>query len=269
MRKAWIKDFEERNIFPTITGKHLHDHQPTQNSGSYPIDEIFASSTLQVEAAGYMEFGHGKSDHRPIWVNFTRESFLGAKLQKLQSFEARKLKMIDPRVVERYNQLLEERLMKHGVYHRTHQLLMQFSTPMTEDQIREFEKLDKIRTSAMRYAERNCRKLKTGAKKWSPKFQKARDKIKYLALTMSKNLNRKVGARVLIRLAKKVQMNASEWSIDEIQTELKTAYKEYKKIKAKDEEHRMAYMEKLAEAYEQQKQGKENWGKGTKGAGTK
>ena len=81
-----------------------------------------------------MEFGYARSDHRPIWVDFTQESFLGSKLPTLTSFAARKLKMLDPRVVERYNQFLEERLMKHGVYHRTHRLLMQFKSPLTEEQ---------------------------------------------------------------------------------------------------------------------------------------
>lgn len=94
-----------------------------------------------------------------------------------------------------------------------------------------FEKLDKIRISAMRYAEKNCRKLKTGAKKWSLKLQRARDKIKYLALSISKKSNRKVGTRLLIRLSKKTQMNVAEWKKEEIETELTIAYKEYKKIK--------------------------------------
>ena len=80
-----------------------------------------------------------------------------------------------------------------------------FNSPHTEDQKEEFEKLDKIRISAMRYTEKNCRKLETGAKKWSPKLQKARDKIKYLALSISEKSNRKVGARLLMRLAKKSQ----------------------------------------------------------------
>ena len=178
-----------------------------------------------------MEFGYARSDHRPIWVDFTQESFLGSKLPTLTSFAARKLKMLDPRVVERYNQFLEERLMKHGVYHRTHRLLMQFKSPLTEEQKKEFEKLDKIRISAMRYAEKNCRKLKTGAKKWSLKLQRARDKIKYLALSISKKSNRKEGTRLLIRLSKKTQMNVAEWKKEEIETELTIAYKEYKKIK--------------------------------------
>ena len=83
----------------------------------------------------------------------------------------------------------------------------------------------------MRYAEKNCRKLKTGAKKWSLKLQRARDKINYLALSISKKSNRKEGTRLLIRLSKKTQMNVAEWKKEEIETELTIAYKEYKKIK--------------------------------------
>ena len=58
-----------------------------------------------------------------------------------------------------------------------------------------------------------------------------------------------------MRLAKKSQMNVTEWTKAEIESELSTAYKEYKKIKAKHVEHREAYMEQLAEVYEAQKKG--------------
>ena len=102
------------------------------------------------------------SNHRPIWVEVTKDSFLGCKLPPLISPSARRLRTNNPRIVEKYNKELYNHLDAHGVFHRTHRLLMRFSTPMTEQQIREFEKLDKIRNLAMIRAERKCRNLKMG-----------------------------------------------------------------------------------------------------------
>ena len=142
-----------------------------------PIDEIFISSTLQIKAAGFLEFGHSQSDHRPVWIEVTKDSFLGCKLPQLTSPLARRLRTNDPRIVEKYNKELYNQLDQHGVFHRIHRLLMRFSTPMTNQQITEFEKFDKIRNLAMIRAERKCRNLKMGNIKWSPKLKTARDLI--------------------------------------------------------------------------------------------
>lgn len=256
VRMDWIQPFTERQLIPAITHRHPDDYQPTCNKGSKPIDEIFHSSSIKIKAAGYLEFGHGKSDHRPIWVDFDHQTFLGSNLPPIPSFDARKLKMIDPRVVEKYNQLLEERLHKHGVFHRAHRLLLQFQVPLTKEQQEEFEKLDRIRVAAMKYAEKNCRKLRTGAVKWSPELQQARDKIKYVALSISKKLKRKVGARVLIRLSEKTSLNTTNMSLEDMKAKLKVLYIEYKAIKKKAAEKRTEYLTSLAEAYEERNMGK-------------
>ena len=155
--KDWIEEFKKRQLLPAITGKHQNEEvQATYNDGSYPIDEIFASSTLAIENAGYLEFGQGQSDHRPIWVDFSQHSFLGTKLPPLTRHNARKLKTTDPRTVDKYNEVLEAIFTKHDVYHRTHRLLNSFSNPLTNEQAKEFEKLDRIRIAAMKTAERNA-----------------------------------------------------------------------------------------------------------------
>ena len=248
--KKWTKEFTKRLLLPVVTGKHKDNIPSTHNNGSYAIDEIFASATLGVKSAGFLEFGYSKSDHRPIWVDFTKESFLGCKLPKLEGFSARRLKTTDPRVVQKYNKTLEAELKKHGVYHRTHRLLMNFSSPLTKQQIKELEKLDRTRIAAMRKAERRCRKLKMGKVKWSPELQEVRDKIHYLRLCISRKTGRKVGARLLIRLSKKVQFNTACWSMKELKDRLDAEYKNYKALKKKAGELRQAHMESLAEALE-------------------
>ena len=54
-----------------------------------------------------MEHGRVNSDHRPIWVEITKDSFLGQNPLPLSSYQARRLRVQDPRTVAKYNFLLE------------------------------------------------------------------------------------------------------------------------------------------------------------------
>ena len=59
-----------------------------------------------------------------------------------------------------------------------------------------------------------------GGVKWSPELQLARDTITYFALSISRRLNRKVGARLLIKLSKKVKYDAVNLTMEELQQKL-------------------------------------------------
>ena len=208
--KKFLQPFLDRDLYPAIQQLHGTDLPPTYNRGSKPIDEIFCSSTLQITKAGYTEFGNTKGDHRALWIDLTKSSALGTKLPIPAQAQAKRLRCKDPRIVQKYNYVLQEELQKHGVYHRTHRLLQSFHTPLTPWEQREFEKLDKIREKAMKKAERQCRKLRMGKYQWSPALQKIRDKLQYLNLSLSRKRNCHVGARVLINLSKKTNLNVTD-----------------------------------------------------------
>lgn len=55
--KPWIGEFKKRLLLPVITEKNKVDIPSTHNNGSYAIDEVFASATLGIKAAGFLEFG--------------------------------------------------------------------------------------------------------------------------------------------------------------------------------------------------------------------
>ena len=46
--------------------KNKASTQPTYQRGSEPIDGIFVSANIEVEASGYLPFGDAPSDHRVI-----------------------------------------------------------------------------------------------------------------------------------------------------------------------------------------------------------
>ena len=94
-----LDNFQRRILFPVITSNHKQTAPETYNGGSRPIDEFFASPTLNISACGYMEHGRVNSDHRPIWVEITKDSFLGQNPPPLSSYQARRLRVQDPRTV--------------------------------------------------------------------------------------------------------------------------------------------------------------------------
>ena len=94
--KQIIAEFEERHMYPVITGTHGINGPATYNKGSYPIDEIFATPTLSIHACGYLEHGLNNSDHRPIWIELDKEEILGTIPPPLIKSQARRLQMRDP-----------------------------------------------------------------------------------------------------------------------------------------------------------------------------
>jgi exonuclease III len=175
--EKFLHQFRNRSLVASITNRHGNRGPETYSGGSKPIDEIFCSTTLQVTSAGYLAHGQSTGDHRSIWVDLTKSSALGNNMQKLPTYNACRLKCQDPRVVSRYNTILEKYLTKHGAYNRLYELYKNFDTPLSNFQQIEYEKLDRLREKGMVLAEKKCRKLRLGQIKWSPILQQAHTTI--------------------------------------------------------------------------------------------
>ena len=255
-KEKFLEEFTKRNLIPVISSKFGNNLPPTHNNGSYPIDEIFASSTLKVEAAGYLEHGSNLSDHRPLWVDFSRNTFLGLKATLNPTFATRRLKTNDPRVVDKYLFFLTEELKINNVKHRTEVLHSVISSPMTAEQQQEYEELDQLRHEAARIAEKKCRRLKMGHVRWSPTLQNARDRIYYFSLTKRKKLGRKVSTCILYRLSKKTGCIGSHMTIEELDVEIKNAYVYYRTLKKQNYKLREEFLDELAAVLEKRGKGK-------------
>ena len=254
-KRNFLEKLKQRNLWPAITGMHGTEGPGTFHNGSVPIDEIFISPSLKITGCGYMEHGINIGDHRPIWIDISKSSALGSSLPPIPSFQARRLKCNDPKVVEKYSQRLEEQLRKNKVFSKLKTIFENFTVPLTEEQEFMMEELDEIREQAMLWAEKKCRKLRMGGRAWSPELQVAMDKIKYIKLTISKKKGRRVGARLMIRLSRKLGMNKNSMAIPNLVKELNIVYEEYKELKGKDRELRNSYLEQLAETMEQYGEG--------------
>ena len=85
MCKAWLRR----------SSKHI---SAVKNSS---IDGIFVSPHLWATAAGYLSFGKLMGDHRGLWMDLPVELLFGYNHPSSNFARARRLKLSDPRVVER------------------------------------------------------------------------------------------------------------------------------------------------------------------------
>ena len=257
-KDSFLEPFKNRNLIPIMSTKFGKSLPATHNNGSYAIDEIFVSTTVSVQSAGYLEHGSSLSDHCPLWIDVTKDSIIGVKAKLKPTYATRKLKTSDPRVVSRYLTKLEELLHSNNVFIRTNILVDSIGSnnQLTATQIQEFEELDNIRHKAMKEAEKQCRKIKVGAIKWCPKIQMVRDKIEYLSLSKRQKLGRKVGTKILYRLSKKVSFIAENMSVETIEEELNETFKQYRVLKKKQIQLREDFITSLASALEKKGKGK-------------
>ena len=206
---------------------HGKDAPETSQRGSHPIDEIFVSTGINVKRGGFLEHAHLPTDHRAVWIEINQDDILGANAAEIPKAQGRRLKCKDPRTVKKYNKILDTYLSRNDFYTRIHSLMVNYTSPLSAEQIIEYEKLDNLRHNGMKIAERKCRKIKRGNHSWSIPYQEARDKLRYIKLTMARKKGNKISARMVVRLAKKVGFNASKWTIDRLDVELKKAQNEY------------------------------------------
>ena len=203
----FLANFNDRNLVPAITSKYPNAPE-RYNLDFKSIDEIFVSLSLSVKAAGYLEHGASLGHHRPIWIDLDKKSAFGTRYPDLPSYQARRLKCTSPAVVKQYLQELHKYYKKHDVYSRIHHLFFNFKVPLTQQDVKEYEKLDTLRANGMKKAESKCRRLKMGACKWSPKYAEAHLKYKYLRLSMSRLKGKKISTKFLWRLSKNTAINA-------------------------------------------------------------
>ena len=180
-KQALLDQFAEFNLVPAIISQHDPTTAPeTYSGGREPIDEIFASVTLGVTKAGYLEHGSSQGDHRPIWINVDKTNAMGTIYPEIPSHKARRLKCSDPKVVKRYLKHLDKFYRRHNMYHRCYVLFQSFTNPLSQEQIQEYEKLEALCVKGMFLAKKKCRKLKMGACKWSQQFALCRKRINYI-----------------------------------------------------------------------------------------
>ena len=244
---VWMRTF---GLQEAITSMHGKQPPPTYHRGTHTIDGIFISPSIQVARAGYLGFGEIPGDHRGLWIDVHQKSILGYKMADIPTARARRLKLDDPRVVKKYQEVLHSYLHSRRVYSRLQILRdsVMCGQPLTKAQAKEYEDLDSLREKGMRLASKKCRKFKMGGKRWSPTLQKARDTILLWTLVRRRIQKCHVGARRILRLKKKLDIVYTELPLEMVVDKIAQAYKAYKVCRKNDVALRQNFLEELAQA---------------------
>jgi hypothetical protein len=242
-----------RNVGMTEVFDKKHGNAPnTFVEGRLPIDGAFATCTLAITHCGYSAVDWGTpSDHHMLWLDLNLQRTLGTELPRIWTPTARRLKLIDPRVVARFLASRKKHDEDHKVLERLQVVHQAFKTnTATGHHYQELEELDRIRCHNILEAEENCRSLPMGNIAWSPDYQIEAAKIKYLQsccrLYNPAIKKPRINSRTLLKQRKKARIKQPITNYEEAHLLIIETYKRFNKIKAHDSTYRLTYLQDLA-----------------------
>ena len=97
-----------------VVGKQCGSTLPaTHVRGQRPIDAVWATKDITVTNACCMPIGYGIGDHRSFMIDFLTSSLVGIDPQPIVHPTARRLNTKIPGCSERYNEMLEQDIIRH------------------------------------------------------------------------------------------------------------------------------------------------------------
>ena len=227
-----------------------HGSQPnTHIRGTNPIDGIFVTSSIHPSKCGYTEFDWGMhSDHRLLWMDINASHTFGT-LHPTWIPRARRLKLIDPRIVQKFLKLRANKLESSSLPARIGFLQQSIKrSGMTPTNCRLLESIDRDRVKHILYAERKCRKLSMGNIAWSPQLQQSICHIRYLRLCIHKFRGSCINSRTLFLHHKRCQSILRPVSLLEAVQLLKKEFEIYNLIRKDASALRHDFLLSLAQA---------------------
>ena len=247
--KKWM---QELGLSDLIEQRHGTCPKTYIRSKDSPIDCIFGSPQFTITRGGYLSFTKLLSNHRGIWVDIPKFLLYGYNPPQPTFPSARRLKLLDPRVVKKYIDRLLLLMHKHDLFYRMNILHNYADIHFSERRAEEFEKIDKIVGKLMNEAESKCRKLHTGAVPWSPTYKKACDTLLYWLMRRTYFNGEHRNVRQLIVLQRKIDLQYDPTlSLNQIDHSIKEAYKERKRCMKLAESLSLEYRTQLAIAKEE------------------
>ena len=231
--------FRDHGLREAILSRHHGPYPATQqcNSGNVPIDGIFVTPGVVVQAGGYFEFHkYFSSDHRGLWIDIDLWATLRRR-KPVQYFRPRRLTTTDPRVVKRYVRSAEQGYLQYDIPRRLAKLSQAVSSQggvLTPRQQSEFDLVHSQAYQVRRKAEQRCRKLKMGRVPWSPKLKRLWENLLLWKLLLKGFQGVRTSSRQIRRLLKKTG-NSDAWRLSEAEVlaSLDEARRKYKNAKKK------------------------------------
>ena len=251
IRKGKLTEkMQDVGLHSPIRQKFGDENMPaTYHAGSRPIDEIFISRDLNFKAVGYLPFGDGPGDHRGIFIGIFKDSMIGDSINAIHRQQGRKLKSTDIRTVEKFNNLMKGYLRDQNIFQRMDKLDLACHSSITESQMEEFVLIDKAFVGAFKYANKRCKKLKSGEVAYAPEeIQVQGRKIRLWTFCIRKRCGRRISSSLIRRLAKKLKItHPLNYSLEDMKEKRTEARKSYDRLKPNSREIRDNWLLKLAD----------------------
>ncbi len=165
--------------------------------GSKPIDRVWATLDISISNTVIMPAGYGIGDHCLFVIDMATRDLVGESLVRPAS---RRLNTTLPGVANKYADLLERQIIRHRLIERTGEAHRKSKLKRGLQQ--QLNPLDRELGQYMRYAERRCRRIKSGCIPFSPEAalwiwwtQVYRSLLKFHAGRISNKGNLKRAAR--------------------------------------------------------------------------
>ena len=152
-----------KEVVGDFTGKQIGS---TFFRGKKPIDGVWATSDITISNAAIMPAGYGIGDHRLFVIDMAAADIVGSIPPKIIRPSSRRLNTKLPRVADVYSRLLEEQIIKHRLIERVGKA--HTKSRSRRSLTRRLNRLDAELGTYMRYAEKQCRKIKSGRIPFSP-----------------------------------------------------------------------------------------------------
>jgi len=233
--RSWMADIALVDMIGTKHGVMGLPRTHTQSKDA-PIDAIFGSAHLSCSIGGFLAFGKLSGDHRGLWIEIPKCLLFRYNIPNPVHRDVRRLKLRDPRVVARYQNLLHSSLSKKNAYARMDSIHRRTVFPLPDLVAKEYEQLDKEICDSMDYAERKCRVLHTGGVKFSPAYKAAKQMVDYWTRRWEHELGFSRNVQKIIKLQQKMQLVYNPaLTILEIQDAVGKARKERRDCKKRAE----------------------------------
>ena len=235
-----------------------HAHHPTllpvptcSKSSDHPIDGIWCSRALHINAAGYAGFDDAPlyhTDHRFIWVDISLHSALQHPAPVPPYCPPSRLSLVDPRVVKRYNRIVRAEYDRHNLPAKLFALqnrVYTFDTTMAH----QFEMLLKVDYSIRKLAQRKCRKLRMGRYQFSDVLKRHSQEVHLWTMLRKRRLGLRTSSKTIRRLSRATQIpNVFRFSVADIDSHRRQALQHYRKVKKDSAFHAQAFHRRLLQA---------------------
>ena len=247
--KSWML---EAGLEDILASKHGPAPKTHLRSKDAPIDCIFATAHFGIRKGGFLSFHKLLSDHRGIWVDIPKFMLYGYNPPQPIFPSARRLKLNDPRVVQKYLTFLYHEMDKHDLFHRMDSIHKRAKLAFPSHLKKEYEAIDQLVCKLMDAAERQCRRLHTGAIAWSPTYKKACLELLYWLHRRTYILKCHQNVRQLIVMQHKLHIEYDpNLTLSDINNNIIHAHKKRKRCKKLAESLSLEYRTQLAIAKEE------------------